>query len=219
MYEEIAACIRKRADCTGQIHAQYLDAVSNAKIFGSQLFLRFLCGFYTHIFFKPGHFFTKLCTFLLHFSGSVRFFTEFIVLSNRFIGKFFCFAQNGLSFFAGFLKNSLAVCFETVLFALKTLFETFNFLLIAVNLFLLFFYCSAAFFQIRDYILKAFIFLRNMSFCFFNDVIRKSELLRNCKCVALSGNANQQAVCWTQCLDIKLTASVLYARGRKGKYL
>ncbi len=68
------------------------------------------------------------------------------------------------------------------------------------------------------YILKRFILFADLFFGLLDDIVRKSKLGRNRKCITFSRNTDEQAVSRTQGFHIKFTAGIFYAvrwRGRK----
>ena len=84
------------------------------------------------------------------------------------------------------------------------------------DLLLFFFNGNAALFQIRNHILKAFLFFADLLFCRGDNVVGQAQLGGNGEGVALAGNADKESVGGLQGLHVEFAAGVLHKGGGEG---
>ena len=91
LHIEIAPCVWQGVDGSGQIHAEYLDTVTDAQILWrvSGRSLLFLCA--RHVLFRSGHFITDLRALFFHLADRRMGSAVFVEIADGSVSDVFCF--------------------------------------------------------------------------------------------------------------------------------
>ena len=162
------------------------------------------------------HLFAQTFPFFFHLRSRDILFAEFVEISYGFVGGFLGVCQDCIGLLIGFLKDTVSLFFEFFLFLFCFCLQAFQFAFISGDLVLFLLESLFAGLKIRKKVFERFVLFSQVCPGFFDDIIRKPQFSRDGKCIALSGNSDEQAVSRPQRLEIELTAGVLYSGSSQG---
>ena len=115
--------------------------------------------------------------------------------------------------------NAVALFVQLLLFGFHLGFQGSNFFLVLLNFTTLIFDSHTTALQRTEDILKGFVLFTDLFFGLVDDVVWKTKLGGNGKCVTLSWNTDQQTVSRAECFNIKFTAGIFHTWSGECIYL
>ena len=129
------------------------------------------------------------------------------------VGVVLGFLKNGSGLFPGFPQNLFFLFIQALLLFLQGVSERTDLFFVTGGLRLVFFQCDPSPLQLGDHVFKILILDVDLFFGVFDQEVRKPQLGRDGKGIALAGDTDQQTVCGAQGFHVKLTAGVFHAFG------